>query len=316
MPIKHTVRSILTERARTNSKRGKRSDNFHLALVIECGGMRGIAAGGFVQVLSEEKLLDAFDTLHGSSSGACTAAYFLARQVEDGRKLLLDDISTRKIVNPWHLFSQPCMVDTDYIVDELMATNRRLDTERIIAEPGVLNIVTTSVTDGLPVVHKNFENGEQILRALRATLRIPGPFEAGIEIKGRYHLDGGLVAPIPMFSAINSGATHALVVCTQRIQDYTRSKMRNFVESLMLGAIYGSRLRAAYLSAQHTDRRTGGAACPTTVKTDVLTRPEDATYCGWFTIDRSVLKDVEREAIGVAETYLKEGGVIPNWQQN
>jgi predicted patatin/cPLA2 family phospholipase len=316
MAINHTVRSILTARARANSKRRKRADNFHLALVIECGGMRGVAAGGIIQALSEAKLLDSFDTLHGSSSGACAAAYFLTEQIEEGRKILHVDICTRKIVNPWRLLSRPSMVDTDYIVDEIVAAKRRLDTERIIAESGVLNIVTTSVADGLPVVHKNFANSEQILGALRATLRVPGPFECGIEIGGAYQLDGGLVAPIPMFSAINSGATHALVVCTQRVQDYTSSKIRNHVESLMLGAVYGSRLREAYFVAQCVDRRIGIVSCPPTIKVDILTRPEDSTYCGWFTIDKGILKDVEREAIHLAEAYLKEGSVEASTQSS
>ena len=210
----------MIERARVNSKRGKRADTFHLSLVVECGGMRSVAVGGFMQVLSELKLCDSFDTIHGSSSGACAAAYFLTQQINQGSMICRDDICTRQVVNPFRFFSQPCMVDTDYIVDEIISHKRRLDVDKIIREPNVLNIVTTSVEDGSPVVHKNFQTKDQLFQALRATLRVPGPFEPGIEIKGRRHLDGGLVAPIPLFSPIDSGATHILVLCTHRSQSH------------------------------------------------------------------------------------------------
>jgi predicted patatin/cPLA2 family phospholipase len=296
----------MAERARTGSKRGKRADDFHLALVIECGGMRGVAAGGFIKVLSEATLLDSFDTLHGSSSGACAAAYFLAGQIEEGRKIYYDDISTRKIVNPWRLFSRPCMVDTDYIVDKIIAAKRRLDTERIISEPGALNIITTSVIDGLPIVHKKFETSEQILLALKATLRIPGPLEPGVEINGRHQLDGGLVAPIPIFSAVHSGATHVLVICTQRAQDYAIGKMSTFIGGLTLGTIYNSRLKEAYLTAQRIGRQVRSVNWCSTMEIDWLVRSADSNYCGWFTIDKGVLKNVEKDSIRAAQAYLKD----------
>ena len=141
--------------------------------------MRGIAASGYLRAFFKSKLIDSFDTLHGSSAGACTAAYFLAQQPEEGRKIF-DDISTRKVVNPFRFLSQPCMVDTDYIVDEVIGKKQCLNIDKIVSEPGVLNIVTTSIVDSRPVVHTNFENKEQVLRALKATLRVPGPFETGI----------------------------------------------------------------------------------------------------------------------------------------
>ena len=306
MPINSSVRSIMVERSRTNSRRRKRADNYHLALVIECGGMRGIAASGFIQVLSEARLLDSFDTLHGSSSGACVAANILAQQFEEGRKNFFDDICTRRAVNPWRFLSQPCMVDTDYIVDEILAKKQKLDTEKIIAEPGTLNIVTTSVADGLPVVHKNFKNKEDVLSALKATLRVPGPFECGIEIDGRRHLDGAIGAPIPIFSAIDSGATHVLIICTQRVQDYGAGNRLNFLESLILGLFYGTEVRHAYRASQRVDWRTWSGDRNSSVEIDILVRPESATHCGWFTIDRDTLRKVEEESIKAAGSYLQK----------
>jgi predicted patatin/cPLA2 family phospholipase len=270
--------------------------------------MRGIAAAGFISVFSESTLSDSFDSLHGSSAGACAAAYFLAQQSDEGRKIY-DDISTRKIVNSFKFLSHPCMVDTDYIVDEILSKKRRLDVGKIISEPGILNIVTTSVADGLPVIHRTFQSGDQIFRALKATLRVPGPFENGIDIEGRLHLDGGMVAPIPIFSAINAGATHILVICTQRVQDYGASTKRTLFEGLALRILYGSQLQRNYVYAHTGDTRKYHSAGQLSVKIETLTRPECATYCSWFTVDRDVLRKVEEESRKVAESFLRASGL-------
>jgi predicted patatin/cPLA2 family phospholipase len=304
MKISNSVHSLLMERARTNSKRGNRADKFHLALVIECGGMRGIAAGGFIKELTKLQLLDCFDTLHGSSAGACAAAYFLAQQPNQGIRIYYDDICTRRVVNPYRFWSQPCMVDTDYIVDQVIGRKRRLNFDKIILEPDVLKIVTTSIVDGRPAVHTNFKTEAQILRALKATLRIPGPFEPGIEIDGQNHLDGGMVAPIPVFSAIESGATHILTICTQRIQDYTVASKSLFFQSLVFGLLYGKQLRQSYLIAQSSDRRS--LKSDRSIELEILVRPAGSNYCGWFTIKKDILRNIEAESAKVARAYFRE----------
>jgi predicted patatin/cPLA2 family phospholipase len=307
MPSNCSVRTLMMDRARSNSKRGSRTDNFHLALVVECGGMRGVAGGGFMKVLSEARLQDSFDTLHGSSAGACAAAFFMTQQSEQGVRIFHEDICTRKIVNLFRFLSQPCMVDTDYIVDEIISKKRNLESDKIISAPGVLNIVTTSILDGLPAVHNSFENKDQLLRALKATLRVPGPFEYGIEIDGKRHLDGGLVAPISVSSAIDSGATHVLVVGTQRTQDYTADNTRNHIEAQALGLLYGRHLKLAYLNAHVADGRDWTTARDLPVETDFLVRPKESTWCGWFTIDKETLRKVEAEAETTARIYLGRG---------
>lgn len=305
MPRAWSVHSLLMERARTKSKRGRRMDDFHLSLVIECGGMRGVAAGGFLQVFADAMLLDSFDTFHGSSSGACVAAYCLAQQSEEGRKLYYDDLCNRRVVNPFRFLSQPFMVDTDYIVDEIFSHKRRLDTCRILSEQRVLNVVTTSVASGQPIVHSVFQTSAELLLALKATLRVPGPFEPGIEIGGRRHLDGGISAPVPVFSAIASGATHILIVCTQRPQDYTVTYKMGMLEGLALRLLYNRKLQEAYLNAHASDRRRPPNEYQARITADVLVRPDYGTYCSWFTIDKRILRKVEEESAIAGRAYLR-----------
>ena len=85
----HPVLSIVRERVKTKSKPGDRvqsstssgDDIPHLALVIEGGGMRGAVSAGMAAALSTLDLLDAFDSVHGSSAGAIIGAYIVSRQL-------------------------------------------------------------------------------------------------------------------------------------------------------------------------------------------------------------------------------------------
>ena len=79
----HPVLSIVRERVKSKSKPGNRQerDSHHLALVIEGGGMRGSVSAGMAAALSTLDLLDAFDSIHGSSAGAIVGAYLVSRQL-------------------------------------------------------------------------------------------------------------------------------------------------------------------------------------------------------------------------------------------
>jgi hypothetical protein len=82
----HPVLSVVRERVKSKSKPGRRlksssSDRDHLALVIEGGGMRGAVSAGMAAALSTLDMLDAFDSIHGSSAGAIVGAYLVSRQL-------------------------------------------------------------------------------------------------------------------------------------------------------------------------------------------------------------------------------------------
>jgi len=85
----HPVLSMVRERVEAKSKPGDRLQDAnspedtvpHLALVIEGGGMRGAVSAGMAAALSTLDLLDAFDSIHGSSAGAIVGAYLVSRQL-------------------------------------------------------------------------------------------------------------------------------------------------------------------------------------------------------------------------------------------
>lgn len=299
-----SLRDLLSERARSGSRRGARSDPYHVALVVECGGMRGAAAAGAIQALSEARYTDAFDTLHGSSAGACAAAYFLTNQSEEGRKIYFEDICHRRVVSPYRLWSHPSLVDTDFIGDVVFGERRALDWRRVVAEPGVLNVVTTLVANGRPFVHSGFKEKVEIIDALKASLRVPGPRERGFKIGGERHLDGGISAPIPVFSALARGATHILVLGTQRANDYYRKSNVINIERAVLRTMYGKPLAESYAAANSESGMELRNEALRGVVFEMVARPANSTFCAWHTIDTSILHAVEQETRAAGNAFI------------
>mmetsp|Transcript_11647 Transcript_11647/g.34249 ORF Transcript_11647/g.34249 Transcript_11647/m.34249 type:complete len:729 (-) Transcript_11647:105-2291(-) len=79
----HEVLKIISERAKTKSKPGKRAacDKAKLALSIEGGGMRGAVSAGMVSAIACLGLSDCFDTIYGSSAGSIVGAYMVSGQM-------------------------------------------------------------------------------------------------------------------------------------------------------------------------------------------------------------------------------------------
>ena len=65
-----SVSELIALRRANRYTAGNTSDGFHLALVIECGGMRAAAAAGIITALENHELNPLFDTIHGASAGA------------------------------------------------------------------------------------------------------------------------------------------------------------------------------------------------------------------------------------------------------
>ena len=85
-----------------------------------------------VRKVADAGMQTVFDSAHGSSAGACAAAYFWSDQIDAGRAIYFEDISNRRVVNPYRFWSRPCMVDTDYIADAIIGKKRAINAENLI----------------------------------------------------------------------------------------------------------------------------------------------------------------------------------------
>ncbi|MEL6377285.1 MAG: patatin-like phospholipase family protein, partial [Pseudomonadota bacterium] len=78
------VAEVLWRRHATNYINQSYSDDEHVALVVEGGGMRGVAAGGMVSAIEDLGLTHMFDSVHGSSAGAAAGAFLACGQANFG----------------------------------------------------------------------------------------------------------------------------------------------------------------------------------------------------------------------------------------
>lgn len=283
----------------------RKHDPYHLSLVIESGGNRAASAGGMVSALHDFGMEKCFDSIHGSSAGACTAAYFAAGQTHLGYDIFVNLLTSSDVVKWRTFFGSPSIIDSDYIVDVIFKRRAKLDVGKILESPLKLSISTTDVATGMPTILSAFQNTDDILEALRATLRVPSVTERGVAIAGRPQLDGGISAPLAINSAATSGATHTLILGTQRLSDYLRkTSLSHLAETIYLRIAAGAPVARAYSSNGRHEivARIASGLAP---ELGIIAREDSGQDCSVFETDRRKVARTWEEGYEAAGHYIK-----------
>jgi predicted patatin/cPLA2 family phospholipase len=246
--MKISVRDLVRSRQQANSVRASRNDPHHLALVVEGGGMRGVVSGGMVAALEARGLVDCFDSIHGSSAGACAGAYFLAGQASLGTRIYYEDINTRSFIDLWRLFGGKPIMNTSFLIDHVMTKVKPLDVLKILSAKGALHIVGTDANSGSVVDYQNFRDTAHFFSVLRGSITIPVVAGPPVRVDGIELIDGGMVEQIAIRSAMKSGASHILVLLTRKESDLVRPNrtVQRHLEMALIRAIYNKRLADIY----------------------------------------------------------------------
>ncbi|GMH86542.1 hypothetical protein TL16_g10579 [Triparma laevis f. inornata] len=77
----HPTTSLIKSRVLSSSLPSSRSDNHHLSLSLEGGGMRGSVNAGMASSIALLNLCNTFDSIYGSSAGSIIGAYMISRQM-------------------------------------------------------------------------------------------------------------------------------------------------------------------------------------------------------------------------------------------
>ncbi|MBD1549769.1 patatin-like phospholipase family protein [Roseibium aggregatum] len=206
LAIKEII-SLLFNRRDRSYETSSSSDGNHIALVIEGGGMRGVTAGGMVSALEDFGLTSCFDSIHGSSAGAATGAYFLSNQASFGTSLFYEDINNRNFINPINvLFGKP-ILDTSFLVDFAMVKKKPIDFKKLQASKAKLYISCTDIDLASPYIISGFKTYDHYRSLLKASMTLPFIAGSAAKVDGRRLLDGGLLQQIAIDSAIQAGAT-------------------------------------------------------------------------------------------------------------
>jgi len=181
------------------------------ALIVEGGGMRGAWAAGALAALRELQH-DPFDLVVAVSSGACSAAYFVADVFERGLSIWTKWVCGGRVlhVSNWLRFRP--LVDLGYLVDYCFRKFVPLPVEVFDHTPTRFEIVLTDCRTGRPVYFQ--PDSGSVLPALKATASLPFATRGYSLVNGVPYADGGLADPIPIRRAIELGATDITVVLT------------------------------------------------------------------------------------------------------
>lgn len=307
------VLQLLKERLSISDNPGGRRDRAHLALVLEGGGMRGVVAGGMVTGLEELGALRCFDSVHGSSAGACAGAYFVAGQARLGTSIYFEDINNFRFINFGRpLVGRPIM-QTSYLVDNVMRYVKPLSASKIVCKRGFLNIVCTDVSTCKPHTIRDFESEDEVFSALRATITMPVIAGRSVMINGRHLFDGGMTQQIAIESAVESGATHILVMLTRRAGELERErKVRNkrSPDLFYLSRIYSQEVSELYLS--RNDRINSELAVVNEgvarngALIESLVRPHEGVKVERLTLNGRILREAADEARTVVRRALEQ----------
>ena len=179
------------------------------ALIVEGGAMRGAWAAGVLAYLQERGRRQ-YDFVYAASSGACSAAYFVADMWETGLTIWRE--LACNVVRKSNLLRRKPIIDLAYLVDHVIRTRAPLSVEALQKADTKFYIVLTDCLTGEPVYFHACD--DRVFAALRATSSMALATRGFDFVDGKPYADGGVADPIPVRRAIADGATDITVVMT------------------------------------------------------------------------------------------------------
>ena len=173
--------------------------------------MRGAWAAGVLGFLYEQGRRQ-YDRVYAASSGACSAAYFVAGM--SGACLNIWHELASKVVRKTNFLRRKPIIDLAYLVDYVIKHRVPLSVEALQKAPTRFFIVLTDCHTGEPVYFHAHD--ERVFDALRATASMPLATRGFDYVDGQPFADGGISDPIPIQRALQDGATDITVVLTHK----------------------------------------------------------------------------------------------------
>jgi predicted patatin/cPLA2 family phospholipase len=188
-----------------------------LALAIEGGGMRGVVSAAMTAVIECAGLTDRFAVVAGSSAGALNGAALLAGVADGCTRAYADAFAGRLFINPARLLLGRPVIDVEAVIAYAADGSLDADRHRRAAESEIaLHCVATDVATAAAVDLTGLSTIPALHEALLASSRLPWIGGDPVQTRdGRRFLDGGLVEPVPIDTAIRAGATHVIALLTR-----------------------------------------------------------------------------------------------------
>lgn len=180
-------------------------------LIVEGGAMRGAWSAGVLGALHEMNHCQ-FDLVVAGSSGACSAAYFVAGMVKPGIEIWRQHVGDQKLLRKTNWLRFKPMVDLAYLIDHCFKKSVPLPVDAFQTTKTRFQIVLTSCETGQP--HYFTVRDEWVFEALKASSSLPFATLGYSFVAGVPYADGGLSDAIPIRYVLAQGATDITVVLT------------------------------------------------------------------------------------------------------
>ncbi|MEK7213532.1 MAG: patatin-like phospholipase family protein [Patescibacteria group bacterium] len=181
-------------------------------LVVQGGGMRASYSMGCLQALEELGFNEAFDCVIGSSAGAINGAYFLAKQSKVATEVYSDHITNHNFIN---IFRIKKIMDVNYLIKILSEGKTSLNIKNIIDSRTDLRFSMIHFPSAKEYSISIKDNPNEIMNLIKASATIPALSNEKILIGNEKYIDGAVVNPIPLKSAIELGYTDIVVILTR-----------------------------------------------------------------------------------------------------
>lgn len=211
----HPVLELMARRLKERSEPAHRKDAFRLALVAEGGAMRGVVSSGMLWALEEAGFLPCFDLAVGCSAGAMNASSFLAGVAGACTREYAQEFRSTRFIQPARVLLGRPVIDLDYSLDFSSTILDAGRFQRVLESPIPLHCVATDVDQARRALLSDFQSQDELRRALKASSCLPLVAGDPVEFRGHRYMDGGITEGIPVASARELGATHALVLQTR-----------------------------------------------------------------------------------------------------
>merc|ERR1712118_132056 len=108
------------------------------------------------------------------------------------------------------------VLDVSYLLDHVMERVLPLQWDKVLNSSTPLKVAASSIDDGgNPILLEDFRDKDDLVECLRASASVPGIAQGPIHHRGHTLVDALLYEPIPIWSAIDDGCTHILVLSTK-----------------------------------------------------------------------------------------------------
>lgn len=240
------VMELVRARLREGSVPGARRDPYKLALVAQGGGQLWVVISGFLAYLRQAGVTA--DMVVGTSSGLASLAYFAGGHEAEICGRMVRHLTNKgyarngkgpKLIDPKNLLRGQPMLDVEGLVEEVFGQRVRLSFETI--ETGAMEVwaaCSCPRTGGVVMEAMHGQPEARQKAVMKDTARIP--LLAHDVRDGDVLWDGGLTAGIPLPEARALGATHALVLRSNGL-DEGKAWAPGKVERWVLGPLLRKR---------------------------------------------------------------------------